>query len=99
MVGQQWTADGAGQGAPGARGEAPNIFPGQEAAWRAPSAATGCGEAEELVEVATRDDAEPRLPAPVTAKARIAVVSAFRGRAPPLLGAAAQRVNDPWQHR
>jgi hypothetical protein len=45
--------------------------------------------AKELIEVPARDDPEPRLPEPVTGKARVAVVSVYRGRAPPLVVEAA----------
>lgn len=40
--------------------------------------------AKELVEVPIRDDPEPRFPEPVTGEARVAVVSAYQCRAPPL---------------
>jgi hypothetical protein len=43
--------------------------------------------AKELVEVPIRDDPELRFAEPVTGKARVAVVSVYQGRAPPLLRA------------
>ena len=45
--------------------------------------------AKELVEVPARDDPEPRFPEPVTGRARVAVVSVYQGRAPPLVAAPA----------
>ena len=39
--------------------------------------------ANELVEVPIRDDPEARFPEPVTGRARVAVLSVYRGRAPP----------------